>query len=197
MTDTRFKTLALEQMSPEQRRIAERRIAGAKQQVGAPLNVLIRSAGLADHVERISEHFRVQKTLPERLKQLAIVLVARHWTAQYPWTAHYPMALKAGISAVVLNQIAAGQRPAGLQADEAAVHDFCKSLLEGKAVSDEAFAAVRDRFGEAGVADLIGLLGYYCMICMALVVYRYPPLANQAPVLKPLPRPDADTAARN
>ncbi|MBI3044642.1 MAG: carboxymuconolactone decarboxylase family protein [Betaproteobacteria bacterium] len=187
MTDTRFKTLALDQMSPEQRRIAERRIAGPKQKVGAPLNVLIRSAGLADHVERISEHFRVQKTLPERLKQLAIALVARHWTAQYPWTAHYPMALAAGISAAVLNQIAAGERPAGLQADEAAVHDFCKSLLEEKTVSDGAFAAVRDRYGEAGVVDLIGLLGYYCMVCMALVVDRYPPVANQAPVLKPLP----------
>jgi len=184
MTDTRFKTLALDQMTPEQRQVAERRIAGPKQKVGAPLNVLIRSAGLGDIVARISEHFRVQKTLPERMKQLAIVVVARHWTAQYPWTAHYPRARDAGISAAVLDQIAAGKQPAGLQADEAAVYAFCTSLLEEKSVSDESFAAVRDRYGEAGVADLIGLMGYYGMICMALNVDRYPAVANQVPALK-------------
>jgi 4-carboxymuconolactone decarboxylase len=184
MTETRFKTLTLDQMTPEQRRVAEQRIAGPKQKVGAPLNVLIRSAGLGDIVARISEHFRTQKTLPERMKQLAIVLVARHWTSQYPWTAHYPRERDAGISAAVLDQIAAGRRPAGLQADEAAVYDFCSSLLEDKTVSDACFAAVRDRYGEAGIADLIGLMGYYGMICMALNVDRYPAVANQVPVLR-------------
>lgn len=185
MTETRFKTLRLVDMTPAQRDIAERRIASPKNKVGAPLNVLIRSVGLADHVERISEHFRTQATLPERIKQLAIILVARHWRAQYPWTSHYPMARNAGISREVLEEIADGRRPATLQPDEADVYDFCTSLLENMSVSDECFGAVRARFDEAGVADLIGLMGYYCMVSMALAVDRYPPLANDAPVLAP------------
>lgn len=186
MTYTRFKPLALDQMSPEQRRIAERRLSGPRQNVGAPLNVLIRSAGLADPIERLSEHFRVQRTIPERLKQFVIMLVARHWTAHYPWSVHYPMALQTGVSAAVLEQIALGQPPTGLQPDEAAVYDFCRTLLDGKGVNDAQFSSVLDRYGEAGIADLIGLMGYYTMISMALVVDRFPPVAGNAPVLMPL-----------
>lgn len=193
--NTRFKPIALDQMTPEQRRIAERRISGPKRKLGAPLNVLIRSAGVADPVERLGEYLRNQKTLPERLKQLVIVLVARHWTAQYPWSAHYPLAFEAGISAAVLGQIAAGKRPAGLQPDEAAVYDFCQALLEGNSVGDATFDSVRDQFGECGIADLIGLMGYYVMISMALVADRYPPLEGKAPLLVPL-RPYPESPAR-
>lgn len=52
---------------------------------------------------------------------------------------HYPVALQTGVSAPVLEQIALGQPPTGLQPDEAAVYDFCKTLLDGKGVSDAQF----------------------------------------------------------
>jgi len=187
MPPTRFKTLSLDDMTPEQRRIAERRIASPKKKLGAPLNVIIRSPGLADHVERVSEHFRTLDTLPPHIKQLVILLVGRHWRAQYPWTAHCPMARAAGISQAALETLAAGGKPADLQAEEVEVYDFCMSLLEKKNVSDEQFAALRSRYGETGIADLIGLMGYYCMVSMALVVDRYPPLPNDSPALTPLP----------
>ena len=46
-----------------------------------------------------------------------------------------------------------------------------------------------DRFGERGVVDMIGLSGWYDIVCKALNVDRYP-LANGAqPELKPLANP--------
>ena len=61
-----------------------------------------------------------------------------------------------------------------MEADEAAVYDFCHELLETRQVSDAAFGAVKDKFGERGVVDLIGVMGYYHIVSMALNVDRYP-----------------------
>ncbi|MBI1989703.1 MAG: hypothetical protein HYS65_08195 [Betaproteobacteria bacterium] len=187
MTQTRFKPIPLDQMSPDQRRIADRRMNGPLGRLGAPLNVFIRSPGAAERIEQLSDYFRVQQlAIPAHLRQMVILVVARHWTAQYPWSAHYPLAIDAGVSAAVLNQIAAGQRPTALPPDDAIVYDFCKGLLDDKYVTDAVFDAVVTRYGERGVADLIGLIGCYCTICLALVVDRFPPKEGHAPLLKPL-----------
>src|SRR3990172_6009206 len=111
MTHTRFKSISLDQMSTEQRRVAERAISGPRQTLTPPLNLFLRSAELADPLERFGEYVRFRSPIPHRLKEFMILLIARHWTSQYPWSMHYSRAIEAGISASVVNQIAAGQQP--------------------------------------------------------------------------------------
>jgi 4-carboxymuconolactone decarboxylase len=55
-----------------------------------------------------------------------------------------------------------------------------------KQVSDKTFQAAKDRFGERGVVDLIGVSGYYGLVSMLLNVDRYPLPAGVQPELKPL-----------
>ena len=70
--------------------------------------------------------------------------------------------------------------------DEEAVYNFCTELLTTKQVGDATFKAARDRFGERGVVDLIGVTGYYQLVSMLLNVDRYP-LPDGVPAeLKPL-----------
>ena len=53
-------------------------------------------------------------------------------------------------------------------------------------MSDATFNAAKDAFGERGVVDLIGVMGWYQTVSMLLNVDRYPlPEATQ-PELKPL-----------
>ena len=73
-----------------------------------------------------------------------------------------------------------------MAADEAAVYDFVNELLTTKQVSDATFKAARDRFGERGVVDLIGVSGYYQLVSMLLNVDRYPLPAGVSPELKPV-----------
>jgi 4-carboxymuconolactone decarboxylase len=70
--------------------------------------------------------------------------------------------------------------------DEAAVYNFCTELLTTKQVSDATFNATRDRFGERGIVDLIGVTGYYQLVSMLLNVDRYPLPDGVAAELKPL-----------
>ena len=155
--------------------------------LGAPQNLFIRSPGTAQRIEQLSDYFRVAElAFPGHLRELVILMVARHWGAQYPWSAHYKLAVDAGVSPEVLAQVAVGQRPATLPPDDAVVYDFCKTLLEKKSVTDAVFNAVVAKYGERGVADLVGLIGCYSTLCMGLVVDRYPPTDGAAPLLKPL-----------
>jgi 4-carboxymuconolactone decarboxylase len=113
-------------------------------------------------------------------------VTARHWSAQYEWHAHHAHALKAGLAPRLADELALGKRPAGMKADEAAVHDFCKELHEKKTVDDATYARVAKLFGERGVVDLIGVIGYYTLVSMVLNVERHPLPDGVAAPLAPL-----------
>ena len=59
-------------------------------------------------------------------------------------------------------------------------------LLGTGAVSDHRYNAVKDRFGERGVMDLVGAVGYYSMVSMILNVDRVQLPPGVEPFLKPL-----------
>jgi len=112
----------------------------------------------------------------------------RKWTAQFEWYAHHQFAMKAGLDPAIAAAIAEGKRPNHMQDDEAAIYAFCTELLETAQVSDATFRAATERFGEQGVIDVIGALGYYSMVSMVLNVDRYPLPQGVEPPLRPLPR---------
>jgi 4-carboxymuconolactone decarboxylase len=170
----RFAPIALDDMTPDQRKIADRVISGPRQGLRGPYNALLRSPDLADRSERVGEYIRYKNSYSEPLKELAIIITARHWTAQYEWYAHRKFAEQQGISAAICDAIAAGKRPSGMTAEQAAVYDFCIELLQKGQVSDPTYAAIHDRFGERGVVDLIYTVGHYSTVAMILNVDRYP-----------------------
>ncbi len=181
--EARFKPLGEKDMTDAQRKVYREIASGPRGGVRGPFNALLRSPELADRAQKIGEYLRFNNSLPERLKEFAILITARHWTAQYEWHAHHALALKAGLNPQLAADLAQGKRPAGMKDDEAAVYDFCKELHESKAVSDSAYKAVADKFGERGVVDLIGVSGYYTMVSMVLNVDRHPlPAGVPAPL---------------
>ncbi len=170
----RFAPLQADQLTPEQKAMVDAILSGPRGSLNGPFNVMLRSPDLGDRLQRVGEYVRFKTSIPPRLNELAILLVARHWTAQYEWYAHRELALKAGVPEDMANEIAAGKRPSRLQPEEEVVYDFVQELLSTGALSDAVFAATKDRFGERGVVDLIGLVGYYGTVSMLLNVDRYP-----------------------
>lgn len=142
--------------------------------LGAPFNVFLRSPVLAERMRKVGEYLRFESTVPKRLNELAILITARTWTAQYEWYAHLRLALKEGLDPLVGEEIAQGQRPSKMKPDEEAVYDFCHELHACHCVSDANYNAVLKLFGEQGVVDLMMVSGYYVMVAMALNVNRSP-----------------------
>ena len=141
---------------------------------------------MGDLAQKFGAQMRYRSSLPPRLNEFVILITARHWTAQFEWQAHRKIALAAGLSPAVIDALAAGKHPASMQPDEEVVYNFCTEVLATKQSSDAAFQAAKEKFGERGVVDMLGVMGYYQFVSMLLNVDRYPLADGAQPELKPL-----------
>src|SRR5215470_4183721 len=157
----RFALLSEATMTPRQREAYQGIVSGPRKGAAGPFNALLRSPDVADRVQRMGEYVRFQTSIPAALNEMAILITGRFWGAQYEFWAHRRLARTAGLADAIIDAIAEGRRPATMSDDERVVYDFCTELFRDRAVSDAAFTAVRNRFGEQGVIDLIAASGYY------------------------------------
>jgi 4-carboxymuconolactone decarboxylase len=182
----RFKPLVYDSMTPEQKALVASILAGPRTSLDGPFNVMLRSPEMGDLAQKFGAQMRYHSSLPPRLNEFAILITARHWTVQFEWQAHHKAALAAGLSPAIIDALAAGKRPAPMQPDEEAVYNFCTEVLSTKQASDAAFQAAVEKFGERGVVDMLGVVGYYQFVSMLLNVDRYPLPEGAQPELKPL-----------
>ena len=171
---TRFAPLKAEELNPAQKAWAEMIAAPPRNAkfTNPPYRAYIRNPDLAPRLTAMSEYLRWNTSLPPRLSELAILITARQWTAQYEWFAHYPRALKGGLDPSIANDIAAGKRPANMKDDEAALYDLAMALYRDKKVSDPIYKAALEKFGERGIMDIIGIIGYYDLVSMTLITMQ-------------------------
>jgi 4-carboxymuconolactone decarboxylase len=187
--EPRFPQVRLEGLADAQRRVAEEILKVSSGGLGGPYNMLLRSPDMADRVLKLADYLRFRTSVPRRLNELAILIQARLWTAQYEWWAHYPLALKAGLSEAIAADLREGRRPAAMQEDEAVVYDFCVELCRNRAVSDATFDRAKKLLGEQQVVDLVALTGFYAMVSMVLNVAEAPIPNDGAPPLAPAENP--------
>jgi 4-carboxymuconolactone decarboxylase len=182
---TRFAPLQTESLNPAQKAWADAITAPPRNAkfMNPPYRAYIRSPDMAPRLSALSDYLRWNTSLPARLSELAILITAREWTAQYEWFAHYPLALKAGLDPKVAGDIAAGKRPENMKEDEAALYDFATALYRDKKVSDPIYKAAVEKFGERGVMDIIGIIGYYDLVSMTLITMQARPPNDSVPPL--------------
>lgn len=184
LVGNRFKPLTWDQMTPEQQTMTLNLLNGPRRGLGGPFNVMLRSPEWGDMAQKLGEYARFRPAVPAKLRELAIIVTARHWTAQYEWYAHRRAAAQAGLSEDIITAIANRRRPTGMQPDEEAVYNFATELLETKKVGDATFKTAVDQFGEKGVVDIIGVMGYYQIVSMLLNVDDYPLPSGVQPELR-------------
>ena len=163
--------------------IASRGAGGAE----GPFVPMLRSPELMNRLQTLGEYVRFHNSIGTKLTEFVILLTARQWTQQYEYDAHQPLALKAGLNQEIISAITEGRRPTGMAADEEIVYDFCSELRQNQGVSDATYARAVGKFGEQGVIDMTGLVGYYTTLAMIMNVARSPlPDGKKAP-LAPFP----------
>lgn len=175
MRGNRFQPLTWDVMTPEQQAMTRAVLDGKRGSMQGPYNVLLRSPEVGQLAQQFGAQTRFNSSLPLALNELAILLVARDWTAQFVWWAHRRIAEDAGLSPALIQAIATGQSvPEDLQPEVRVVHQFCRELLRDKKVSDTTYATAVSQFGERGVVDLMATMSYYTLVCMSLNVDGYP-----------------------
>ena len=93
---SRLPALTPDQLTPEQKRLHDA-IAGPRGgSVGGPFAVWLRVPRIAEAANRMGNSLRLEGKLDRRLFELAILAIARHWSAQYEWFVHDRRALRCG-----------------------------------------------------------------------------------------------------
>ena len=185
--ESRFPPLKMEQLNDQQRVFAEKILKISSVGIGGPYNLMLRSPIMGERMFQLLDYVRFNTSVPRRLNEFAILIQARLWTSQVEWSSHYPLAIKAGLSEAVADDLKAGKRPTSMQPDEAIVYDLCMELSIKHEVSDATFQRARAIFSEQQVVDLIVTSGTYITTAMlANAAEEGVPSGNTAP-LQPLP----------
>jgi 4-carboxymuconolactone decarboxylase len=181
----RFPQPTMEQLSAEQQAVAAEVLKQSSAGLGGPYGMLIKSPELLKRYLLMTDYLRQKTSLPRRLNEMAILLEARLWDAQYEWWAHEPLARKAGLPEAIISDIREGKRPASMQPDEAIVYEVVTELLNKRQLSDDTFGKARQILGEQQVVDLVAVAGFYVMVSAVIIAGRVA-IPNGAPAPMPV-----------
>jgi 4-carboxymuconolactone decarboxylase len=185
--EQRFPLLKMEQLNDQQRPFADEILKVSSIGISGPYNMMLRSPVMGQRMFAMLDYLRFNTSVPRRLNEFAILIQARLWTSQVEWTAHYPLALKAGLAQGVADDLKVGKRPASMQADEAAVYDVSMELATNHVVSDATFKKAREIFSDQQIVDLITVSGVYITLAMLSNTAEDATPGGKTPPLQPLP----------
>ena len=157
---TRLPEVSRDQLSPEDQPIFDE-IASTRGQVRGPFAILLNSPKLAQRVAATGAYLRFSSVLPQALREIVTLAIAREISSQYEFSAHAPMARKFNVADSTIDILRkAGDLP-DPSSDEAVAVRFVRELVGDRKITDAAFAAAKERFGSQGVVELAGFAGHY------------------------------------
>jgi 4-carboxymuconolactone decarboxylase len=176
---------ASEETSPEHEAVYGQATRKNRAAIAGPMNIWLRSPGLAGAASNIANFLRYKGSLSPRHTELVILIVARHWGAPYAWATHAKYGAATGVSSAVIEAIADQAEPTEMESLEildVQIWRFATELLSTKRVTNETYNSVADQLGETKTVELVSLIGYYSMITMTLNAFEVEaPEGNPAP----------------
>jgi 4-carboxymuconolactone decarboxylase len=115
---------------------------------------------------------RDKTALPRPIRELAILVAARHHGAPYPWAIHAPLARAAGLPESVIAAIEAGRRPDFDAPDQMAAYAALSELLETGKIADATYAAAERALGREALIDLVSVGTFYCGLALFLNAFE-------------------------
>src|SRR5580693_1549154 len=168
--EPRFPQLTMDQLDEKQKPLGEQVMKVSSVGLAGPYNPMIRSPVLGQRLFDLFHYLRWETSVPTKLNEFAILIIGRQWRSQVEWFAHAPLAAKAGLSADIIADLKAGQRPSGMAEDEAVVYDFVNELTATQKVSDETYARTKKVFNDQQIVDLTAVAGSYMTVAMMLAM---------------------------
>ena len=169
---SRLPSLTPDTMTPAQQKVHASISAGPRGEARGPFTALLHSPDLTQAVEQLGVYIRYNSQVPKRQRELAICLVGATWKADFEWHVHAPLAAQEGIPAEALAQIARGETPDLTDPIDQITQRFVSELQETKTVSTPTYKQAVEAFGDSGVVDLTGLVGYYTLLAMTLNTFE-------------------------
>jgi 4-carboxymuconolactone decarboxylase len=146
-----------------------------------PFNAMLLNPHVGNRVQSLGEALRFETSLSRRVIEIATLVVGAHWRAQFEWWAHERLAKQAGLSEAVIATIKRGERPALDDASEATAYSVASEIYRTQRLSDATYGRAVEHFGQAGVFELLALIGYYTLVSLLLNGFNVPLAAGVTP----------------
>ena len=169
-----------DKLTTQQKRYVESILSGPRSDISGPLGVMMATPELGDLSQKAIAYARFAgregfSSVPPKLNELAILVVAKHWSAEYVWNAHHTAAVRLGIPSDVVEAIRTGKRPAAMERDVEDIYNFATEFMTKREVSDATLAAAKNVLGgDRGVVDLVGTMGLYQISSMMVSLDQTP-----------------------
>jgi len=164
------------------KRTYDRTLTSGKSIVGlrGPAGIALYSTKTAELRNAFGEYLRFEVFDP-KVREVAILAVAREMDSQFEWAAHEPQALKDGVPQEVIDVVKYRKSTAGLDETYAAIIELGRQTFGDHKVSSECFARVKKLFPPQKLVELVMLMGNYAATAALLAAFDM-----QVPDGKPL-----------
>jgi 4-carboxymuconolactone decarboxylase len=169
-------------LTGRQKEIYDKIVSSPRGGVRGPFGVLLHAPGVADPVQALGAYLRFESVLPAKLRELAILITARFWTAQFEWHVHRGFAEKEGLDPAVIDAIATRKTPDFKTPEEKVVYAYVRELHKQHRVSDATYEVAVRVLGREATVELTALAGYYTLISMVLNAFEVEVPTGEAPL---------------
>jgi nitroreductase/alkylhydroperoxidase family enzyme len=190
--------LVPEQLDPAQRVLYDAVLASPRGQGGArrlirrddgtltgPFDAWLRTPALGAHLERVGMALRTDTVVPAAAREIAVLVVARAWSADFEWWVHGIVARAEGVPAAAIEAIGHGRRPELDDPACQAAHDVASELVDRRSVEPATLERARDALGERALVEVVTLVGFYQLVSGVLESFHPPGPSDDLPVVGP------------
>jgi 4-carboxymuconolactone decarboxylase len=182
----RLPLIAPSELSPEQRPLYDDMRAGIEQNFAGfktiadngalmgPWNPWLHEPKFGKPIWDLTLALSVSPSLPRNAREVAILVTGTTFHSAYELYAHVIAAENRGLSDDKLATILAGQRPTELTPEEGVAHDVASALLRHGTLPELNYRQAVKQFGQHGAAELIYLIGLYCLVSITLNGFNVP-----------------------
>jgi 4-carboxymuconolactone decarboxylase len=171
----RIVEIAVDQMTAAQLAAYKRLVSGPRGRLPTPYKIWLHSPPLADAMEGVGTYLLHGSSLTKREVEIAVLVIARHFEAEYVFRVHGREAEEAGLARDVVTAIGAKTAPPLADPRERAVYRAAAALCAGAPVPQDVFDSADAALGQQGIADVLALLGYYTSVAFVTKFYAVPP----------------------
>jgi hypothetical protein len=139
-----------------------------------PWNPWLHEPRIGGAIWELTKAMTMEATLPDRVRQVAILVTGAHFDAAYEIYAHIAVAEKDEMDDATLATLISGSRPSGLTREEGIGYDVAYALVNGGVLPQPVYALAVESFGQHGANELIYLVGLYALVSMTLNGFNVP-----------------------
>jgi 4-carboxymuconolactone decarboxylase len=122
----------------------------------------------------LTKSLSVSPGLPRAVREVAILVTGAKFRSAYEIYAHVIIAENRGLADDKISTIVVGQRPSDLTREESIAYDVASALVGGHVLPELTYRQAVSAFGESGAAELIYLVGLYCLVSVTLNGFDVP-----------------------